>query len=227
MEQRRRKERNQNLDKIKQIQSYIKHDEDTIKRYRYQNSNNDYKNTQITKLKNNINENNKELELLKQKIIDIDNGKLDDDINNLYKNNKKNIEDKNNEHRRKKIEEKKEKDKQAKISKEYYSAECKYDRINTRYINSSYKYFTRICNNIPDYILKKLSNMPGNKGYIWRNIYCYGEKPVEHNQPTIMFETKNGTLIIHETSVTEYKIWHKKGKERKKLYYSEKRNKFK
>ena len=227
MEQRRRKERNQTLNKIKEIQSYIKYDEDTIKRYRYQNSNNDYKNTQITKLKNNINDNNKELELLKQKIIDIDNGKLDDDINNFYKNNKKNIEDKNNEHKRKKIEEKKEKDKQVKISKEYYNLERKYDRINTKYMKSSYKYFTRICNSIPDYILKKLSNMPGNKGYIWRDIYCYGEKPAERNQPTIMFETKNGTLIIHETSDTEYKIWHKKGKERKKLYYSEKRNKFK
>lgn len=225
MEQRRRKERNQNLDKIKQIQSYIKNDEDTIKRYRYQN-NNEYKNTQLIKLKNNINENNKELELLKQRNIDIDNGKLDDDINNLYKNNKKNIEEKNNEHRRKKLEEKKEKDKQVKISKEYYNSERKNDRVNTKGMNLSYKYFTRICNNMPDYILEKLSNMPGNKGYIWRDVYCYGDRPVERNQPTILFETKKGTLVIHETTATEYKIWHKKGKERKKLYYSEKRNKF-
>jgi hypothetical protein len=70
-------------------------------------------------------------------------------------------------------------------------------------------------------MLKKLKSMSNNKGYIWKNIYCYGERPASIGEPVILFETqKDGLLIIHETTDSEYKIWHKKGTSKKFLYSS-------
>lgn len=86
--------------------------------------------------------------------------------------------------------------------------------------DKEYEHFLRVCDSIPDYMLKKLKTMPNNKGYIWRNVFCYGNLKAEEGQPTIMFEKKNGILVIHEWTNTEYKIWHKEGKENKVLQNS-------
>jgi hypothetical protein len=68
--------------------------------------------------------------------------------------------------------------------------------------------------------------MPNNKGYIWKNIYCYGERPADPNEPVIMFETqREGLLIIHETTDKEYKIWYKKGTSKKILHSCTQRRK--
>jgi hypothetical protein len=61
--------------------------------------------------------------------------------------------------------------------------------------------------------------MPNNKGYIWKNISCYGERPPTPGEPVILFETqKDGLLIIHETTDKETKIWYKKGNSKKILH---------
>jgi hypothetical protein len=61
--------------------------------------------------------------------------------------------------------------------------------------------------------------MPNNKGYIWKNISCYGERPPIEGEPVILFETqKDGLLIIHETTDKESKIWYKKGTSKKILH---------
>ena len=47
-------------------------------------------------------------------------------------------------------------------------------QYNNREIEKSWQYFVKSKDSIPDYILKKLKSMPNNKGYIWKNIYCFG-----------------------------------------------------
>ena len=93
------------------------------------------------------------------------------------------------------------------------------DNNMKREIDKNWQYFVKIKDTIPAYMIKKLKNMPNNKGYIWKSIYCYGERPANVGEPVILFETqKDGVLVIHETTEKEYKIWHKKGTAKKILY---------
>ena len=92
--------------------------------------------------------------------------------------------------------------------------------------DKNWQFFVKSRNSIPDYMLKKLKTMPNNKGYIWKNIYCYGERPASPNEPVIMFENqRDGLLIIHETTDKEYKIWYKRGTSKKILHSCTQRRK--
>ena len=107
-------------------------------------------------------------------------------------------------------------------SKTFYQKTAAADREN-RYKQKdmlrAYNNYLKIVDTIPDYILKNLSEMPNNKGYIWRGITCYGEKDDNNSKSTVLFERKRGgLLVIHERTPTEYKIFHKQGKDRKTLY---------
>lgn len=93
------------------------------------------------------------------------------------------------------------------------------DNNTKREIEKSWQYFVKTRDTIPVYMLKKLKNMPNNKGYIWKSIYCYGERPANVGEPVILFETqRDGILVIHETTEKEYKIWYKKGTAKKFLH---------
>jgi hypothetical protein len=71
---------------------------------------------------------------------------------------------------------------------------------------------------LPNYIKTNLADMPGNKGYIWRDCWFFGRKPDEYGQPIVMFEKKKGSIMyIHEIYPHEHKIFEKIGKERKTL----------
>ena len=93
------------------------------------------------------------------------------------------------------------------------------DNNTKREIEKNWQYFVKTRETIPVYMLKKLKNMPNNKGYIWKSIYCYGERPPNVGEPVILFETqKDGVLVIHEITEKEYKIWYKKGTSKKILH---------
>lgn len=62
---------------------------------------------------------------------------------------------------------------------------------------------------LPDYIRENLSNMPNNKGYIWKGIWYFGKKPAERKDMLIMFD-KSGDSLIHEIKYNQYhKIFQK------------------
>jgi hypothetical protein len=82
----------------------------------------------------------------------------------------------------------------------------------------SFKHYQNLNNSIPQFILEKLQNMPNNKGYIWKGIYCFGELPPDSLEKYCMFEKYRDLLIIHEWNSKEYKIWHKEGKSKKVLH---------
>lgn len=90
-------------------------------------------------------------------------------------------------------------------------------RISKEEIKRAYKYFNSVSDTIPEYLTKKLKQMPNNKGYIWRGVYFYGEKPIEKNRPTTMFEKNKGVLMIHEWHENKYQLWKKEGDAKKVL----------
>tara|TARA_B000000557_G_C20779891_1_gene445998 strand:+ start:543 stop:1268 length:726 start_codon:yes stop_codon:yes gene_type:complete len=82
-----------------------------------------------------------------------------------------------------------------------------------------YNRFERNSESLPNYMKKNLSEMPNNKGYIWKNIRFYGEKDPLKDQPDILFEKmRGGVMYIHEITEDEHKIFEKKGKERKRFF---------
>jgi hypothetical protein len=91
--------------------------------------------------------------------------------------------------------------------------------------NYEYRYFLKLCSSIPEYMKRNLKNMPNNKGYIWKGIILYGSLPAEEDI-TILFENLGHDLLrIHEITTKEYKIFEKKGKDRRILISKEKRKK--
>jgi len=82
-------------------------------------------------------------------------------------------------------------------------------RREQRWLHKTEKYF-------PEWKLKKLKNMPNNKGYIWRGIYYYGYKPAIKGAPIHLFEQKGKKLFIHEITKQFHKVYVKVDKNSKR-----------
>lgn len=86
-----------------------------------------------------------------------------------------------------------------------------------------YDKYASICNSIPDYMIEKLNNMENNMGYIWKDIWCFGTKPIR-NQRNVdnitLFEKKNGIHYVHFYDKTNYKLFEKDSNGNKKLISS-------
>lgn len=207
---------------INLIEKYMTTDNKTIERLNMNNSN--YSNTQIEKLSAKNFTRIEEIKKLRKRLLDVDSGLLDSELCQGYKLAKLEIDRRTNDAKKKYNQEKDEKEQRIKRSHQYYQDNRKNDReanFKQKDMERTYKYYLRICDSIPDYMVKKLNNMPNNKGYIWRGIYCYGKLPLEPGEPTVMFEKQKDLLIIHEWfDDGSYKIWNKKGKNRKVLYES-------
>ena len=225
MEQKRIKEKQHITENMRQLRKYIETDEATIARYK-QNSSNDFNITQIDKMTRRNEERQAELEIEEKRYNDIELGLCDKEINDEYTKISNEIKQKTIETKRKKDTEKEDKKVLEIKSKVFYdngkNADKKF-RYTQKDMDKSYQYFLKINDTVPDYMLKKLKNMPGNKGYIWRSVFCFGEQEAELNQPIFMFETKKGVLITHEWTPTDYNIWEKKENSNRILKHSEKR----
>ena len=87
MEVRRRIKRNKIINDIRDAETFIKRSEDTIKRIKGSNMGVEYIQNQIEKLKTAIVSKTECLEQLKNELLDVNTGELDDNINDEYKNN--------------------------------------------------------------------------------------------------------------------------------------------
>lgn len=65
-------------------------------------------------------------------------------------------------------------------------------------VNYEIRRYFRDCQSIPDYIEEKLDNLPADKGYIWRDIWCFGKLPKERDHALTMFEKQYNRMYIHE-----------------------------
>jgi hypothetical protein len=93
------------------------------------------------------------------------------------------------------------------------------DYAKKKEMDRSYRHYLKTVDTIPDFINKKLARMPNNKGYIWRDIHCYGTLRHEPGEPVVMFEKRGNTLIIYETSDDRHRVYTKVGNDRKVLAY--------
>lgn len=99
------------------------------------------------------------------------------------------------------------------------------DYAKQKEMDRSYRHYLKTVDTIPDFINKKLARMPGNKGYIWRGIHCYGALPHEPGEPIVMFEKRGNTLVIYETTDDRHRVYTKVGNDRKVLAYDTPRHK--
>lgn len=225
MDQKRIKEKQNITENIRQLRKYIETDEATIARYK-QNSNNDFNMLQIDKMTLKNEERQAQIEKSEKRYNDIELGLCDQEINEEYTKISNDIKQKTIETKRKKDIEKEDKKVLEIKSKVFYDNGKNSDkkfRYTQRDMDKSYQYFLKINDTVPDYMLKKLKNMPANKGYIWRSVFCFGEQKAELHQPLFMFETRKGVLITHEWTVTDYNVWEKQENSNRILKHSEKR----
>ena len=63
-----------------------------------------------------------------------------------------------------------------------------------------YRHYCMADRTLPAYMERNLTDMPNNKGYLWKDVTFYGKKPDEKNGQTIIFEKGIDKLIIHQYS---------------------------
>ena len=220
----RMSELNKIRNQIRHLRSCIKNDSSTIERFRRLGNKEDYYTEQIEiRISKNI-EREKEIKEFENRMSNVKAGVYDQEFVKFEKISadqiKMNIEDaKHKKHSD--IQKKKE---EINISKAFEQSIRRTDRnfeYKKREMDKSWQYFVKSIDTFPEYMSKKLKNMPNNKGYILKSIHFYGERQAIPGEPVILFETqKEGILVIHEITNTEYKIWHKKGTLKKILYSS-------
>lgn len=219
MENLRKFEKTNINNEIRELNMYIQKDRETIERFRHQSD--EYYRNQIKKLSDKIDERTTNVLYLQKRLDDLELGLLDKELST---NNEKVIDDIKRKEESTKLK-KKEKTilnkTQTEKSKNFYQNNVNSDkrqRFIKKGVDNGYKYFLRTISTIPAYMKKNLSNMPNNKGYIWKDIQLFGSLPREEGNNTVLFEKqKNGLLIIHEWDDKEYKVWHKKDRDRKVL----------
>ena len=228
MEARRLSERNKIRNKIREITKYIETDTNTIKRLRFLQTNIEFNKKQIEKLTDKNQNREVLLEELKERIEDLDLGKLDEELEREYLETQREVKKKDNEAMKKKqdLKDMKKADKEkADIRRKTNIQESREERFRKREVDKGERYFFKLCESIPDYMLKKLENMPSNKGYIWRGVCCFGNLPPEMERKTVLFERVKGVLYIHEWYEDVIEIWEKPERSRKILISRTKRKK--
>ena len=222
----RRQKKNKIHNDIRDAKTSIKHGNDTIQRLRGSKLGEEYLTKKITSLEVCISEKQQLIEKLTKDLNLVQNGGLDQEIMREYKKNQKIWNEKESERLKIKKEKEEEKRLQKEVSKDYLNkiiTASRNERQNRRDINYYYRYFNRVTAELPDYMKKNLSEMPNNKGYIWRGVHFFGDLPCQPG-PRIMFEKKRGgILVIHEYTKLEYRRYEKHGKNRKQLVHLEKR----
>ena len=186
-----------------------------------------YVKNQVKKINEKIFIRNEESREIEEKIKEIPYGMYDDEIQSEINYNSKIQKERERVRKEKHTSELIDKKHQEKKSQNFYQSNRNSDR-EERYLRKemqrTYNHYVKACDSIPDYILKNLKEMPQNKGYYWKNVACFGELPPEKNKPLTLFERqKRGLLIIHEWLPQYYNIYHKQGKDKKKLISSESR----
>lgn len=228
MEVRRRHEKNKLLSEISDIKNYNKVDISTLGRLRSSGVNVEFNKKQIDKIYKAIEEREEKLERLKERLQKLPTGELDAELEKQSNDIHSEIQRKVDEKKKHKAEIAASKQEDRKKSQAYYQADraiTRKDRRNNKDINWGYNFFKRNCSSVPDYMRKKLADMPENKGYIWKSVYCYGERPAEKGRPVSMFERPRGgdKLLIHEWTPNVYKLYEKIGKGPKTLVMTQKR----
>lgn len=208
--------------RLREIQAAVTDVTNTIGKYKTQQINREYFDTQVSKLNYQLGELEQEHVNLTDRLSLVNSGQLDIELHDEVKSTSIKV------HRKEKVT-KETKAKQDNLMKQRPSSDGSFgkrlpDPDRTSYVNYSkeYAYFQKICESVPDYMLKNLESMPNNKGYTWRGCWCFGDNASEQGEPTLVFEKQRqeDLMIIHEITDSSYNLYHKYGKDRKQLVMS-------
>ncbi len=217
MEEYRIGEKNKIFSRIKEINTYIKRNESTIERFEKQTSKTNFEKTQIKKLLEKNSEYENDIKELNLRVENLAKGLLDNEIiQELNKENEKIL--KSNIKANKKHTDKKEKEEEnKKLVKKSYNIN-NHD-FSEKDLDKEFNKFNKFYNSVPNYILRNLKEMPNNKGYLWKGIWCLGELPPEKGEPNIIFEKlqESNILRIYEIDNNFTSIYEKLNKDKKKL----------
>lgn len=215
----RKREINECEQKIKNLQFILSTQSDTINRIKTQGET-EYVKVQIIKHKKMEEEKKAEIIELEDRVEKLKSGELDLDIKSKCAENKEHVNRKQKLKYDKIQEEKKDNIERTKQSKSYYNLNRTTDmesRYMKREIAKHWNIYEKSLATMPDYIKNNLKEMPNNKGYIWKGIYCFGELKANRNENTLMFNKKKGALEILEWNSMEYFVYTKVAKKRKEL----------
>ena len=228
MDIKRRIEKNKILNKIKDINTSINRNNEKNKFVKTSQYGIDFVKIQTTEIKEKLVKLEVELTNCNDRLQDLNDGKLDDELNEEYKKH----QDENIIHQlsisNTKIKKNTESLINKKISNDYMSniiSDSKKSRQTEKDINYAYKYFYRVIDELPEYMKNNLKKMANNKGYIWRGIVFYGELPCDNDNNVLFEKVKGNLLIIHEYSPTCYTKYEKYGKNKKQFISQVARNK--
>lgn len=221
--EKRKRKKNILLNDIKNIEKSIANTEEKIKRIQSSCFDSDYIEKETNELKDFLELKNLDLIEKNEKLLLISSGELDLEIEDEYTQTKQKIEEDDKKTKDKKHKKSEESLKNKKISKQYSDNifnDRQIHKQNERDIKYSYRYFRKIVDSIPDYMKKKLSEMPNNKGYIWRGIFLYGELEDDNSNTNVLFEKVKGNILyIHEYHRNEYIKYEKVGNNKKRLLF--------
>lgn len=225
MEVKRQLKKNEIKITINEYNNIIAKNTETINRLRTSNASPEYIQNQREKLKLSIDEKNAKINILTEELKEIDSGSLDAKILEEYKKDQEEVNKKTTETKRINDEKKDRKKKEKSESDFFWKSErdenyrCKQKERDAKY---GLKQFHRAIDTMPPYMEKNLKEMPQNKGYVWRDVYFYGQLPRETGQPTIVFEKRGkNLLIIHEYTETYRKTYEKHGQDKRILVHNE------
>jgi len=221
MESIRISEKNKIYDRLKQIELFIKRNKNTL------NATSLTDKLFIEKINKKNQEYTNEIDMLNKRLSDLNTGSLDTELTSVLDKNTEDMK-KNQVKTTQKIKDKQlEKLKDKETIDNFYKANRNNNQLSDKNIEKETNRYFYLCSTIPDYILRNLEEMPNNKGYIWKGLWCFGKLPEEKNKPLIMFEKcRDGIMKIYEIDEYERKIYEKKGKDRKILISKETRIKF-
>jgi len=158
-----------------------------------------------------------EIVVLRETLRKLERGDLDEDIQAEMNENMKQVEQK------RLIQDKKDRlaaERDAinrKIASTYQQKQRNVDYLNRSSLYQMQKEYERLCDmDIPSYISDNLRTMPNNKGYVWRGVWLFGEKPAEKG-PCVMFEKQRETMFIHEIFEKEHHVYKKQGQKPKEF----------
>lgn len=226
IENKRRYYSNQIELEVKQLEVYKKRSISTIERLKNMERNEAIIN-KIKSLQQSIENYTDDIYQKTLEINDIRSGKKDSELEKQSKQSQQeHLKQRKEFHKKKKEKQDEKQEKKEKFdrrSKKIYKG-YREERYLARSVEKEYDRYVKKCNSIPDYLLRKLKNMPNNKGYIFRGMWLLGEKQEEYGKPTTMFDRKNkDLLVIHEYDDKYYRRYEKRGRNKQVLVHTSKR----
>lgn len=218
MEGIRLNEKNKILNEIKQLNSFVNTCNSMIGRLKNMNSEEKYVIVQLEKNKKNLQKYTEQIESFNKRLEDLHDGLLDEELLNNIKQETLKASIKGRQTLKEKREKNKVSEEDEKKSKDFYEMAKQSDKQDKKWFyKSATAHFFRT--NPPEWMSKELKNMPCNEGYIFKNIYFYGEKPKRGDTYTF-YENFKGYKHIHVWTKTHEYIYKQISRQQKTLIQS-------